>query len=88
MLCAFTTGRENFYSSVRYVHVGRSPNSTRILILDIYFQYFHVPTADNWVAQLTIFLLGRFFATYAMNVGFQFTVEVMPTSVLYCTVLY
>ena len=26
-----------------------------------------------------MFLLGRFFATYAMNVGFQFTVEVMPT---------
>ena len=44
--------------------------------------------ADNWVAQLTIFLLGRFFATYAMNVGFQFTVEVMPTSVLYRAVLY
>ena len=26
-----------------------------------------------------MFLLGRFFSTYAMNVGFQFTVEVMPT---------
>ena len=23
--------------------------------------------------------MGRFFATYAMNVGFQYTVEVMPT---------
>ena len=31
------------------------------------------------VLQITMFLLGRFFATYAMNVGFQFTVEVMPT---------
>ena len=23
--------------------------------------------------------MGRFFATYSMNVGFQYTVEVMPT---------
>ena len=28
---------------------------------------------------MTFFLAGRFFTTYAMNVGFQFTVEVMPT---------
>ena len=33
---------------------------------------------------MTTFLLARFFATYAYNVGFQFTVEVRPT----CTVLY
>merc|ERR1719310_2663491 len=31
------------------------------------------------VAQILMFLTGRFFATYAMNVGFQFSVEVMPT---------
>ena len=30
-------------------------------------------------AQIILFLVGRFFSTYAMNVGFQFTVEVMPT---------
>ena len=29
--------------------------------------------------QVVVFLLGRFFATYAMNVGFQYTVELMPT---------
>ena len=29
--------------------------------------------------QVIVFLLGRFFATYAMNVGFQYTVELMPT---------
>ena len=28
---------------------------------------------------MVLFLVGRFFSTYAMNVGFQFTVEVMPT---------
>ena len=43
---------------------------------------------DGWV-RVTTFLLARFFATYAYNVGFQFTVEVRPTcTVLYCTVLY
>ena len=43
---------------------------------------------DGW-ARVTTFLLARFFATYAYNVGFQFTVEVRPTcTVLYCTVLY
>ena len=31
------------------------------------------------VLQLILFLSGRFFATYAMNVGLQYTVEVMPT---------
>ena len=31
------------------------------------------------ILQVFVFLLGRFFATYAMNVGFQYTVEVMPT---------
>ena len=29
--------------------------------------------------QVIVFLMGRFFATYAMNVGFQYTVELMPT---------
>ena len=28
---------------------------------------------------MVLFLIGRLFSTYAMNVGFQFTVEVMPT---------
>ena len=28
---------------------------------------------------MLLFLVGRLFSTYAMNVGFQFTVEVMPT---------
>ena len=43
---------------------------------------------DGWL-RVTTFLLARFFATYAYNVGFQFTVEVRPTcTVLYCTVLY
>ena len=53
---------------------------------------------DGWV-RVTTFLLARFFATYAYNVGFQFTVEVRTTctvlcctvlhcNVLYCTVLY
>ena len=32
-----------------------------------------------WAAQFVMFLTGRFFATFAMNVGFQFTVELMPT---------
>ena len=31
------------------------------------------------VAQVIMFLIGRFFATYAINVGFQITAEVMPT---------
>ena len=31
------------------------------------------------VLQIIVFMMGRFFATYAMNVGFQYTVEVMPT---------
>lgn len=43
------------------------------------------PLAKFWMfaelktAQIILFLVGRFFSTYAMNVGFQFTVEVMPT---------
>ena len=32
---------------------------------------------DWWQAQAGLFMLGRVFATYAMNLGFQFTVEVM-----------
>ena len=28
---------------------------------------------------MIVFMLGRFFATFAYIVGFQFTVEVMPT---------
>ena len=39
--------------------------------------------SDGWV-RVTTFLLARFFATYAYNVGFQFTVEVRLT----CTILY
>ena len=35
--------------------------------------------AELKTAQIILFLVGRFFSTYAMNVGFQFTVEVMPT---------
>ena len=31
-----------------------------------------------------MFMIGRFFATYAMNVGFQFTVEVLPV----CSILH
>jgi len=31
---------------------------------------------DLWKAQAVMFMVGRFFATYAMNVGFQITVEV------------
>ena len=31
---------------------------------------------DWWQAQAGLFMLGRVFATYAMNLGFQFTVEV------------
>ena len=31
---------------------------------------------DSWQAQAGMFMLGRVFATYAMNLGFQFTVEV------------
>ena len=43
------------------------------------------PFAKFWMfaelktAQIILFLVGRFFSTYAINVGFQFTVEVMPT---------
>ena len=37
--------------------------------------------SDLWVVQIIMFLTGRFFATYAMNVGFQFSVEVMPTCI-------
>jgi len=37
--------------------------------------------AGNGQAQIVMFMLGRIFATYCMNVGFQFTVEVMPTDV-------
>ena len=33
---------------------------------------------DDWKAQAGIFMLGRVFATYCMNVGLQFTVEVGP----------
>jgi len=32
--------------------------------------------SDNWQIQAAMFMLGRLFATYAMDVGFQFTVEV------------
>merc|ERR1719184_742963 len=35
--------------------------------------------SDSWQVQAGMFMLGRVFATYAMNLGFQFTVEVMPT---------
>ena len=31
---------------------------------------------EYYIAQILMFFLGRFFATYAINVGFQFTVEV------------
>ena len=32
---------------------------------------------DQWIAQTVMFMIGRLFATYAMNLGFQFTVEVI-----------
>jgi len=35
--------------------------------------------SEDWKAQAALFMFGRVFATYAMNVGFQFTIEVMPT---------
>ena len=31
------------------------------------------------MAQAILAMSGRFFATYAMNTGFQFTVEMLPT---------
>ena len=36
----------------------------------------HYYVSDNWQIQAAMFMLGRLFATYAMDVGFQFTVEV------------
>ena len=36
----------------------------------------HCYLSDNWQIQAAMFMLGRLFATYAMDVGFQFTVEV------------
>merc|ERR1719491_457385 len=35
---------------------------------------------DFPVAQAVLAMVGRFFATYAMNTGFQFSVEVLPTT--------
>ena len=35
--------------------------------------FFHV---DQWKAQTVMFMFGRLFATYSMNLGFQFTIEV------------
>ena len=34
---------------------------------------------DDWVSVAVLAMIGRFWATYAMNTGFQFTVECMPT---------
>ena len=36
-------------------------------------------TTNTRTAQAFLFFLGRFFANYAINVGFQITVEMMPT---------
>lgn len=35
--------------------------------------------ADHWEAQAVFAMTARFWATYAMNTGMQFSVEVMPT---------
>jgi len=43
---------------------------------------FMIPCAwlqSDWVAVAVMAMIGRFWATYAMNTGFQFTVECMPT---------
>ena len=42
------------------------------------FHLFHL-RLEFIVLQITAFLIGRIFANYAMNVGLQYTVEVMPT---------
>ena len=42
------------------------------------FHSFHL-RLEFIVLQITAFLIGRIFANYAMNVGLQYTVEVMPT---------
>ena len=36
-------------------------------------------TTDMWLVQLVVFFLGRFCATFATNVGLQWSVELMPT---------
>lgn len=45
----------------------------------ISIQFYRFVPLERRLLQITVFLLGRFFATYAINVGFQFTAEVMPT---------
>ena len=45
--------------------------SLRIFCIHLISQFL-----DQWKAQAVMFMLGRFFATYSMNLGFQFTVEV------------
>ena len=42
---------------------------------------------DSWQAQAGLFMLGRVFATYAMNLGFQFTVEVTIDKVTLLAIL-
>ena len=53
--------------------------SGKYLLLNFSTRSIYIYLLEMWAAQFVMFLTGRFFATFAMNVGFQFTVELMPT---------
>ena len=63
-------------SSVTMLICAFTTGKSRIIFNFIVLQFHDL---DQYIVQVITFLIGRFFATYAMNVGFQIVVEVMPT---------
>jgi len=60
-------------------YLGRRFSASLSLGLCGLFMLLAIPFRDNMMAAAVFAMAGRFCATYAMNTGFQFTVEVMPT---------
>jgi len=77
-----STGLElpaDLLSIVGLEYLGRRWSAALSLGLSGLFMLLTVPALGNVYAAAFFSMAGRFFATYAMNTGFQFTVEVMPT---------
>ncbi|XP_023327758.1 solute carrier family 22 member 5 isoform X4 [Eurytemora carolleeae] len=77
-----STGLElpaDLLSIIGLEYMGRRWSAFLSLGLAGLFMLLTIPALGNvWVAGV-LSMMGRFCATYAMNTGFQFTVEVMPT---------
>jgi len=64
---------------VGLTYLGRRYSACLSLGLSGLFMLLAIPFRGNMAVSAFCSMAGRFWATYAMNTGFQFTVEVMPT---------